>query len=111
MSLDVGVAAFVEGHRASLLKALRGPLSVALLDRVYSLVAQPTALLRLLARVGEAVERDRTETHLARSAVEHEPVDPRLGAGRRDLQIETAAVRVHARPLLARHLQRREPPA
>src|SRR5713101_1125778 len=78
------------------------------LDWVNALVAQSSALASPRSRLQQAHHGERTQAHLARLAAEHEAVNPRLCPRPGDLQIEAAAIRIHARPARTSDLQSRK---
>src|SRR5262249_52355561 len=81
MRADVGLAAFVEGHRLSALDRLGGKLRLAMLDRVDPIEEEEPALARLRPSLVEAHRADRTEPHVAvprpaRGRARPEPAEP-----------------------------------
>lgn len=97
---DVFLGAFPESHRLGSGEPYRDAPCPADLDRVLILEEQLAAFEGLLARFGEADCVQRPEAHMAlafrarREKSKCPARHPRLG----DLQIQAAAITVHARP-------------
>src|SRR5262249_1885627 len=105
---DIPLGAFLERHRLGGIELLLRPSCAPMLDRVNALMTKPTGVLRQRARLRQTVELERTEAHLVRTSVEHVAVNPRSPA-LGDLQVQTAAIGIHAGALRPRHLERRQP--
>src|SRR5215471_5812901 len=117
MRLDVGIGALLERHRFSRVEPSLRARGVTTINRIDALMTKLAGLPCLLARLRQTVDYERPETHLAHTAIERKLVNPR-SAALRDLQIEPAAIAVHAgrlrparlNPLFdVLHLARREP--
>jgi hypothetical protein len=109
MRLDVGVSALLERDRLCLIETRTHARDPSCVDRVDTLMSEPAGLQRLRACFLQAVERERSEAHLAGAAIEHVAIYPgRAALG--DLQIEPAAIGVHAGfSHCSRHLEGRQP--
>ena len=88
---------------------LARPLSAPRFDRVYSLMTLPSRIQRPRTGFLKAIQRQWTEPHPARPAIEHVAQHPILRALGCDAQIEPAAIAIHPRLLRFFDFQRREP--
>src|SRR5262245_48137233 len=109
MAGDIHCSRFLEGHRLRGVEARFQPLSTPPLNRVNPIVSLKSEPGSSIARLGEPDGVQRTNSHPARSTVQHEPENPVFRAAVRHAQIEAAAVGVHAGSLRFVHLERRQP--
>src|SRR5262249_7638251 len=109
VSLDVGLSALPEGHRPGRLDLLSRPARLAGLNGVDArLELLPTRAGRATSlREGHICQR--AQPHGASPAIEHEPEEPGLHSGLRDLEVQAAAIRIEAGLVGPRHRKRIQP--
>src|SRR5262249_46288395 len=104
---NIPLGAFLKRHRLGVSQARLRSSGAPGFNRIDALMTKPAGVMRQRARIRQTIERERTETHLPRTSIQHKSIEPRSSA-LPDFQIEAAAVAVHAGPLRhPRDLQRR----
>src|ERR1044071_7538065 len=94
---DVARGTFLKGDRRGGRYLALVAFDTARLDRVYADRDQPAGLDRFLSRLSERKELGRAEPHVAPTAGELVPQDPRFGASGTHLQVEPPTIGIQPR--------------
>src|SRR5262249_7479634 len=106
---NVHCGTLLEGHRLRGVEARFQPLSTPPLNRLNPIVSLKSEPGSSITRLGEPDGGQWSDSHPARTTVQHEPEKPVLRATVRHAQIEASSVGVHAGSLRLVHLERRQP--